>query len=100
MSLTINIYYTGENGAAKKFAEEMVSSGIVERVRKEPGNKKYEYFFPMDDEETVLLIDRWENEEVLDKHHKTEMMKEIAKLRDKYNLHMRVEQFVEKNKHK
>ncbi len=59
MSLTINIYYTGENRSAKKFAEEMVASGVVERVRGEKGNLKYEYFFPMDDPETVLLIDRW-----------------------------------------
>lgn len=29
MSLTVNIYYSGENGSARKFAEEMVSSGIV-----------------------------------------------------------------------
>ena len=96
MSLTINIYYTGENGSAKKFAEEMVSSGDVERVRGEKGNLKYEYFFPMADQETVLLIDRWENEEALDEHHKSPMMKEISALRDKYHLHMRVEQFVEK----
>ena len=96
MSLTINIYYTGKNGSARAFAKEMVESGLVERIRNEEGNLKYEYFFSMDDEETVLLIDRWENEEALDKHHKTEMMKEIAKLRDKYNLHMRVEQFVKK----
>ena len=96
MSLTINIYYTGENGSAKKFAEEMVSSGIVDRVRAEKGNLRYNYFFPMDDSETVLLIDRWENQEALDEHHKSPMMKEIAKLRDKYDLHMRVEKFVEK----
>lgn len=95
MGLTINIYYTGENGSAKKFAEEMVASGVVERVRGEKGNLKYEYFFPMDDPETVLLIDRWENKEALDRHHKSEMMQEIAKLRDKYHLHMKVEQFVE-----
>ena len=95
MSLTINIYYTGENGSAKKFAEEMISSGVVERVRNEKGNLKYEYFFPMDDPETVLLIDRWENKEALDIHHKSEMMQEIAKLRDKYHLHMKVEQFTE-----
>ena len=96
MSLTINIYYTGENGSAKKFAEEMVSSGIVDRVRAEKGNLRYNYFFPMDDPETVLLIDRWESVEALDEHHKSSMMKEIAELRDKYHLHMRVEQFVEK----
>lgn len=76
----------------------MVESGLVERIRNEEGNLKYEYFFPMDDDETVLLIDIWENEEALDKHHKAEMMEEIANLRDKYNLHMRVEQFVFKDK--
>lgn len=96
MSLTINIYYTGKDGSARKFAEEMVEKGVVERVRNEEGNQKYEYFFPMDDPETVLLIDRWESQEALDIHHKSPMMKEIAELRDKYKLHMRVEQFVEK----
>ena len=96
MSLIINIYYTGENGSAKKFAEEMVSSGIVDRVRAEKGNLRYNYFFSMDDSETVLLIDRWESKEALDEHHKSTMMKEIAELRNKYHLRMRVEQFVEK----
>ena len=98
MCLTINIYYTGKNGSARAFAKEMVESGLVERIRNEEGNLKYEYFFPMNDEETVLLIDRWKNEEAIEKHHKTEMMSEIAKLRDKYNIHMRVEQFVFKDK--
>ncbi len=98
MNLTINIYYTGENGSAKKFAEEMVSSGIVERVRTEKGNLRYNYFFPMDDPETVLLIDKCESQEALDEHHKSKMMEEIAKLREKYHIRMRVEQFVEKKK--
>ena len=31
MSLTITLYYTGQNGSARCFAEEMVSSGVVER---------------------------------------------------------------------
>ena len=96
MNLIINIYYTGANGSAKKFAEEMVSRGIVDRVRAEKGNLRYKYFFPMDDPETVLLIDKWESQEALDEHHKSPIMKEIAELRNKYHLHMRVEQFVEK----
>ena len=94
MSITINIYYKGENGNAKKFAREMVSRGIVDKVRKEVGNLKYEYFFPMDDEETVLLIDQWKNEEALDIHHKSEMMEEIANLRNKYQISMKVEKFM------
>ncbi len=95
MSLVVNIYYTGKNGSARKFAEEMVSSGIVDRVRTEEGNERYEYFFPMEDNETVMLIDKWENQEALDLHHKSEMMKEITDLRNKYELKMRVERFTE-----
>lgn len=95
MSLIVNIHYTGKNGSARKFAEEMVSSGIVERVREEVGNERYEYYFPMDDSETVMLVDRWKSEEDLDLHHKSEMMKEIAELRNKYNLSMKVEKFRE-----
>ncbi len=93
MAITINIYYHGENDNAKKFAREMISKGIVDRVRAEVGNLKYEYFLPIDDEETVLLIDRWQNEEALDAHHKSEMMRQIADLRNKYHLSMKVEKF-------
>jgi len=93
MSLTVNLYYTGKNGNARKFAEEMVARGIVDEVRAEEGNERYEYFFPMDDPETVLLIDRWRDQEALDIHHKSEMMKKIAVLRDKYELRLRVERY-------
>ncbi len=95
MTLTINIYYTGENGTARKFVDEMVTKGIVDRIRKEEGNLKYEYFFPIDDRETVLLIDKWKDEEALDVHHKSKMMQEIAELREKYQLKMKVEKYKE-----
>ena len=95
MSLTVNIYYTGKNGSARKFAEEMTSSGLVERIRGEEGNEKYAYFFPAEDPETVLLIDRWKDQAALDVHHKTPMMEQIAALRTKYQLKMRVERFVD-----
>ena len=93
MSITINIYYTGKNGSARAFAEEMASSGVVDRVRAEEGNERYEYFLPLNDPETVLPIDRWRDQAAIDAHHKSPMMEEIAILRKKYNLKMRVEKF-------
>ena len=95
MSLTVNIYYTGSGGSARKFAEEMTSSGLVEAIRAEEGNEKYAYYFPAEDPETVLLIDRWRDQAALDVHHKTPMMEQIAALRTKYQLKMRVERFVD-----
>lgn len=93
MSITVNIYYTGKNGAARTFAEEMKASGIVDAIRAEDGNLRYEYFFPIDDPETVLLIDSWRNQAALDLHHASSMMAQIASLREKYDLHMRVERY-------
>jgi len=75
MVITVNIYYQSINGNAKKFAEEMISSGIVNEIRSENGNIRYDYFFPMDDNETVLLIDSWNDQHALDIHLASSMMK-------------------------
>ena len=93
MSITVNLRYTGTDGNARKFAEEMISSGTVDAIRAEEGNLRYEYYQSMDDPETILLIDSWVNQEAIDKHHATPMMDTIAKLREKYDLHMTVERY-------
>ena len=92
--ITVNLYYTGVNSNARKFAEEMENSGTADKIRAEKGNVRYEYFFPMKDPETVLLIDAWENQEAIDAHHASPMMQTIAQLREKYDLHMNAERFV------
>ena len=94
MAITINIYYSGINGNARKFAEEMIRDGIVDEIRAEKGNLRYEYFFPMNDAETLLLIDSWANQQALDIHHKSPMMQKIIDLREKYGLSMRVERYI------
>lgn len=93
MSITVNIRYQGQNGAARKFSEEMVSSGTVGAIRKEKGNLRYEYYVSADDPETVLLIDSWTDQAAIDRHHLSPMMKTIIELREKYDLHMTVERF-------
>ena len=64
-------------------------------------NLRYEYYLPFGEEkagddtsETFLLIDSWENQEAIDLHHASPMMKTIAALREKYDLHMTIERFV------
>lgn len=94
MAITVNIYYTGKNGSARQFAKDMLSSGIVDEIRSDSGNLKYEYFFPVDDDETVLLIDSWVDQAALDRHHAKPLMAKIISLREKYDLHMKVERYI------
>ncbi len=82
------------DGNAKKFAEEMVSCRTVSDIRAEDGNLRYVYFFPLEDKDTVLLIDsRWDQQSI-DTHHASPMTAKITELREKYDLHMRVERYV------
>lgn len=94
MSIVINLYYTGINGNARKFADEMEKSGTADMIRKAEGNLRYEYFLPINDPETVLLIDEWKDQNSIDIHHKSSAMEKIALLRDKYDLHMKAERYV------
>ena len=94
MAITVNLRYTGKNGNARKFAEEMTAGGTVAAIRTEAGNLRYEYYQPLDDPETILLIDSWESQEAIDIHHASPMMATIAALREKYDLHMTVERYV------
>ena len=92
--ITVNLYYKGTNGSARTFADEMEASGIADAIRAEAGNLRYEYFQPINDPETVLLIDSWADQAAIDAHHASPMMKQLAELREKYDLHMTVERFV------
>ena len=92
--ITVNLYYTGTDGSARRFAEEMEASGIADQIRAEEGNLRYQYFMPIGDPETILLIDSWADQEAIDAHHASPMMAQLAALREKYDLHMKAERFV------
>ena len=94
MAITVNLRYTGKDGAARRFAEEMTLSGTVAAIRAEAGNLRYEYYQPLDDPETILLIDSWTDQAAIDIHHASPMMATIAALREKYDLHMTVERYI------
>ena len=91
--ITMNLYYTGVAGNARRFVEEMESSGTADAIRAEGGNLRYDYFFSAADPETVLLIDSWASQEAIDAHHATPMMQTISALREKYDLHMSAERY-------
>ena len=94
MPITIHIHYTGPGDNARRFAQEMTASGVVSRIRAEEGNLGYDYYLPLEDPHTVLLVDRWRDQAALDAHHASPMMAEIAALREKYGLSMRVERLL------
>ena len=95
MVYTTHTYYSGKNGGARKFAEEMISGGIANAIRKQSGSLRYEFFLPIDDSETVLLIDSWDDQALSDDgHNSSETVARIVELREKYDLKTTFERYV------
>ena len=92
--ITANLYYKGQNGSAQAFVREMEESGVADAIRAEEGNLRYQYFQPLNDPETVLLIDSWRDQAAIDAHHASPMMARLTSLREKYDLHMTAERFI------
>ena len=92
--ITITIYYHGKNDSARRFAAAMTESGTAEKIRAVPGNIRYEYYLPVEDSETVLLIDSWDSQDALDRHHASDMMQTITELREQFDLHMEVYRYI------
>ena len=84
--LTINIRYTAESGNVQKYVEEMEKSGIADKIRSIEGCLRYDYFFPADDPNGLLLIDEWADQKALNRYHSSPVMQEAAALREKYKL--------------
>lgn len=98
MSIVVHLYYTGQNGSAKQLVEEMEGSGIADKIRRMPGNERYDYFLSLSTSETVLLVDVWRDQAALDEHHASSMMQQILSLRQKYQLNVRAERFLSDQK--
>ena len=94
MSIVVHLYYHGKQGSALKFAREMEESGVADAIRAEEGNLQYRYFQPLDDPETILLIDSWRDQAAIDAHHASSMMQKLSDLRNRYDLQMEAERFV------
>ncbi len=98
MSVALNLYYKGKNGNAHLFMNEMEKSGLADKIRNRKGNECYEFFTSVRDKETLLLVDRWEDDDALHYHHNSDEMKKIAELKDKYELELKVERYVTEGK--
>ena len=72
--MTILLRYRGKEGSTLLFSREMHESGLMEEIRKEEGNVRYEHYRSLEDPEVLLLVDSWESQEALDLHHASPIM--------------------------
>ena len=77
--IVLNVTYTMKEGVeATDFVAALEGRGLAPYCRKEKGNQSYRYFFPADGKEQVFLLEKWEDEDCLNAHMKTENFAKIG----------------------
>ena len=94
MTVVINVFYEGSDGAAEAFVGDIVSEGLLDAVRSEDGCLGYEYFRSMENPDRVLLVEHWKDEEALDAHIAAENLARIQALKGNHGISDRVEKFL------
>lgn len=84
--LTIIVTYKTLPGKAKAFFDAVTSSGVAAGVRQEEGNRGYNFYLPLEEEDTLVLIEKWDNKACADAHAHTENVKKLASFKPDYVL--------------
>ena len=77
--LILYVKYQAKPGCRETFVRQIVEKGILTLIRQEPGCLAYDYYFSAQDENELLLIERWQSAE-----HQRVHMQQLRAIKEQY----------------
>lgn len=68
--IVINVTYKCKPGMREEFLEMIMAEGIDAACQAEAGNIKYDYYRSVEDNDELLLVEKWQDAEALAAHGK------------------------------
>lgn len=87
------VKYSMKPDSAEAFLSEVKAAGISEMTRHEEGNIKYEFYYPADKEDTILLLEQWIDFSKVEAHRAMDHVKTLIGLKEKYVLATDIQRF-------
>ena len=91
--VTFNVTYNLRNKKREEFLEKLEEMGMAIRSRVEEGCIMYEYFASTEDENKLILVEKWENTAAQQAHTQTDHFKELGQIKDEYVLDTLIEKY-------
>lgn len=92
--IVLNVTYNVKTGKRDDFFKKVTELGVPKGSRKEAGNIKYDYFFATDNENQILLIEHWKDQDAFDIHVGMDYFKELQKCKDEYVESTNIEKYL------
>ena len=92
--IVINVSYKCKPDCRDEFLEAIMTEGIDIASRAEKGNIKYDYYFPVDGSDELLLVEKWADADALAEHGRQEHFARLGKLKAEYVTDTVIEKFI------
>jgi len=92
--LLLHVVYTIAAGKREEFYNKLHDYGIIEKSRQENGNFQYDYYFPADNENDILLVELWSGVQAQKNHLATAHYQELQALKREYVVHVEIEKYI------
>ena len=83
MSFGLNVTYKMKPGMREAFLSALVESGLPEIFRQEEGCLQYSYFRSVEDEDCLLLVERWTDRKFQQQHLETPHIPKLAAIKER-----------------
>lgn len=91
--LLMHVTYKVKEGKRNEFVQKVQDLGILTASRQETGNLLYDYYYSVDDDNSVLLVEAWTDAETQAIHCKTEHFKKLSELKNEYVESVQINKF-------
>lgn len=91
--LILHVTFRTHPGMAEEFVKTVLEEGIARDSETELGNKYYDFYYSAETEDEVMLLEKWDNQEVLDRHCEQPHYKRMGELKNKYILDTIIEKY-------
>lgn len=89
----LHVYYKAKDRETRdRFYEEVRKAGIIEETHKEDGNLCYEYYFSVERDNEILIVENWKDRESQGYHDSLPHLVELGEIKEKYGIETQIEE--------
>ena len=82
--IVLNVIYKCKPGMRREFLEMIEAEGIDKACRAEDGNIRYDYYFSVENDDELFLLEKWRDADVLTKHGKQAHMAKLKEIKSRF----------------
>ena len=91
--IVLNVTYKCKPEMRDEFLEAIMTEGIDAASRAEAGNIKYDYYYPAEGGDELLLVEKWRDSEALKEHSGQAHFARLGELKPEYVLETVIEKY-------